>query len=255
MLNEAKQVITAKLKCPKCGKVKLIRIDRKDFKSREIGGLIKLVFHHGDHVFAVWVDANGTQRSVEVYNVSGEKKKYRTYELFSIEDLIQVLDLSTLSRIIAATLGKMKIIMGFQGKKRSLLEFLFSNVIGEFPIISDGATDNHIIRIENISPHQEIPGERYFKRVIQRAIMLRDIESQYLRLQIAIDRVKGLAESIKTEIVNSHGVTSLLSLRRKFDVGDDDLLKLAILRVINVDSKNINKIREKRYFLPFFWNL
>ena len=254
-MNEAKQVIIAKLKCPRCGKVKILRIDREDFKSREIGGLIKLVFHHRDHVFSVWVDANGTQRSVEVYDVGGEIKRKRVSELVSIGDLIRILGLSTVSKVIAATLGKMKISMVFQGEKRSLLEFLFSNVLGEYPRISNKAADNSNVIIENFSPLQVIPGEEYFTRNLQRITSLSDIESQYLRLQIAVDRVKELAENIRTEVGNSRGIVSILALRKKFNVRDDDLLKLAILRVVNGDAKIRNKIREKRYFLPSFWNL
>lgn len=251
-MNEAKPIIIAKLKCPRCGKVRIIRINRDDFYSREVGGLVKLVFHHGDHVFAVWVDANGTQRSVEVYDVSGEKKEKGNHEMISIRDLIRIIGLSNISKIFAATLGRMKISLPFQGEKRSMLEFLFSHVLGEYPRISDRANKSPSIMIENFTPNQMVPGEEYFLRALQKIISLDDVEAQYLRLQIAIDRVKELAENIRKEVEFLHGIVSILELKKRFNVKDNDLFKLVVLRVINSDTKIRDKIREKRYFLPSF---
>ncbi len=251
-MNEAKPIIIAKLKCPRCGKVRIIRINRDDFYSREVGGLVKLVFHHGDHVFAVWVDVNGTQRSVEVYDVSGEKKEKGNREMISIGDLIRIIGLSNISRIFAATLGRMKISLPFQGEKRSMLEFLFSHVLGEYPRISDRANKSSSIMIENFTLNQMVPGEEYFLRALQKIISLDDVEAQYLRLQIAIDRVKELAENIRKEVEFLHGIVSILELKKRFNVKDNDLFKLVVLRVINSDTKIRDKIREKRYFLPSF---
>ena len=245
------ETIKATVKCPKCGKLHILKIPLDVFDSNAEGGLLKIAMGHGDHVFVAFIDRNGMQRATDTLTlIGGESRGEERDEVSKIlsymNTVLEIFEEDVLARIIAASIIGLRIYFAGETDVTRPLYHTLTYLLQEFPPIVTNIDEADVVPDAKDS---KVPGEKYFSNAIEEAKNTEREDQRILKLKRHVEKIFEISTLVTKKLKASKTPISIVRLQKELDIKDQDLFGLALRRAIYKEPELANKIKEKHYLI------